>query len=194
MSVRYAILGLLAQHPRHGYELRNAFEAVVGGEQTWSVKPAQVYATLERLLEAGWIAEEMDPPDPHPDKRVYAILPEGQQALGEWFRSPVEPEHERDEFFVKLMISIVTGTVDPRRVIQVQRSYLYRQMHLATTRREGCNPHTELAQILLFDKTLMHLEADLRWLDITETRLEEVKHQPIPEPEIRPRGRPRKKE
>ena len=39
---------------------------------------------------------------------------------------------------------------------------------------------------------MMHLEADLRWLDITELRLEEVKGQPLPEPEIRPRGKTKK--
>ena len=36
MSVRNAILGLLADHPRHGYELRAAFEALAGGEALWS--------------------------------------------------------------------------------------------------------------------------------------------------------------
>jgi hypothetical protein len=38
----------------------------------------------------------------------------------------------------------------------------------------------------------MHLEADLRWLDMVEVRLETIKDQPFPEPEIRRRGRPRK--
>lgn len=32
MSIRNALLGLLDQRPRHGYELHDAFEAVVGGE------------------------------------------------------------------------------------------------------------------------------------------------------------------
>ena len=52
MSVRNAILGLLAQQPRHGYELRAAFEAMVGGDAIWDVKPAQIYTTLARLQEA----------------------------------------------------------------------------------------------------------------------------------------------
>jgi len=42
------------------------------------------------------------------------------------------------------------------------------------------------------DKAIMHLEADLRWLDMIEARLEEVQRQPIPRPELRPRGRPHK--
>jgi len=194
VSVRYAILGLLAQRPRHGYELRAAFEAVVGGEETWSVKPAQVYATLERLTEAGWIVEDCERQEHQPEKRVYHIAAEGRKALEEWFQTPVTLEHQRDEFFVKLMIALVSGVGDPRKVIQTQRVFIYRQMHAATTLRDSYDPKNALAQILLLDKTLMHLEADLRWLDITEARLEEVKRQPLPEPEIRPRGRPRKRE
>jgi hypothetical protein len=67
-------------------------------------------------------------------------------------------------------------------------------LHAATNQRDGYNPKTEMAQILLLDKSIMHLEADLRWLDITEQRLDEVKGQPLPEPEIRRRGRPKKRE
>jgi hypothetical protein len=38
----------------------------------------------------------------------------------------------------------------------------------------------------------MHLEADLRWLDMIEARLDEIRRQPLPEPESKPRGRPKK--
>ena len=38
----------------------------------------------------------------------------------------------------------------------------------------------------------MHLEADLRWLDMFESRLDEIQRQPLPEPETKVRGRPRK--
>jgi DNA-binding PadR family transcriptional regulator len=193
MSVRYAILGLLAQRPRHGYELRAAFEAVVGGQESWDLKPAQVYSTLERLMQAGWIEEDCELEKNGQDKRNYRICEDGKQALEEWFYSPVTPEHQRDEFFVKMMIAQVSGVGDPGKVIQAQRGFIYRHMHAATTLRETYNPKFALAQILLLDKSLMHLEADLRWLDITEARLEEVKRQPLPEPEIRPRGRPRKR-
>lgn len=51
---------------------------------------------------------------------------------------------------------------------------------------------TSLAQILLTDKTIMHLEAGLRWLDIIEMRLETIPGQPFPQLEMRCRGRPRK--
>jgi len=193
MSVRHAILGLLAQKPRHGYELRAAFEAVVGGDANWEVKPAQIYTTLERLEEAGLVERTSDLGEgDEPSRRVYAVTGSGREALKEWFASGVTPEHQRDEFFVKLMVGLVSSEADPARLIQTQRAHLFRELHAATAQRDGYDPKTEMAQILLLDKSIMHLEADLRWLDITETRLDEVKRQPLPEPEIRRRGRPRK--
>ncbi len=193
MSVRFAILGLLAQKPRHGYELRAAFEAVVGGDTNWDVKPAQIYTTLERLEEAKLVERSSDLGEgDEPGRRIYAVTEYGRTALQAWFANGVSPEHQRDEFFIKLMVGISSGEADPARLIQTQRAYLYQELHAVTALRESYDPRTELAQILLLDKTIMHLEADLRWLDITEQRLEEVKHQPLGEPEMRPRGRPKK--
>ena len=193
MSVRYALLGLLAQQPRHGYELRATFEALVGGEENWDVKPAQVYTTLTRLEEAGLVAEESVEQDAGPEKRVYAIRPLGRDELQAWFTTAVTDEHLRDEFFVKLMLSLAAGDNLTQRVIRVQRAALYRDLHRVTTQRQAVDPQTGLAHILLLDKTVMHLEADLRWLDMAEARLDDMRRQPLPQPEARPRGRPPKK-
>jgi DNA-binding PadR family transcriptional regulator len=192
MSVRNALLGLLAQRPRHGYELHAAFEAMVGGKQNWEVKPAQVYTTLNRLEQGGLIAEEAVAQDAGPEKLIYAITMQGENELQAWLATPVASQHQRDEFFLKLMISLATGVADPYRVIYTQRTNLYRELHAATARRNEANPRTELAQILLMDQTIMRLEADLRWLEMVEVRLDELKRQPMPEPEARPRGRPPK--
>jgi len=192
MSVRNAILGLLAQRPRHGYDLRAAFEALVGGEDMWEVKPAQIYTTLARLEEGGLVYQEGVEQDGGPEKRIYGITSEGEAVLDEWFATGVAGEHQRDEFFVKLMLSLSAQGANPYGVIQAQRSKLYQDLHDHTTRRSTANPRTELAQIFLLDKAIMHLEADLRWLDLIEARLDDIRRQPKPEPQLKPRGRPRK--
>lgn len=192
MSVRFALLGLLAQRPRHGYDLHAGFEALVGGEQNWDVKPAQIYTTLERLEEAGLVIEETVEQAGGPEKRVYAITQAGRATLVAWFASGVGREHNRDEFFIKLMLALLTGEANPRRLLQTQRATLYQDLHAVTAQRNRANPKMELAKILLFDKAGMHLEAELRWLDMVEARLDEVKRQPVPEPEAKPRGRPKK--
>lgn len=193
MSIRHALLGLLAQKPRHGYELRAAFEAVVGGSEAWDVKPAQIYTTLDRLEEAGLVERHSDLGEgSEPARRIYNLTEPGRAALHEWFASAVDAQHQRDEFFVKLMVALFSGEASPERILQTQRVHLYKEMHAMTTLRDSYDPRCAMAQILLLDKAIMHLEADLRWMDITEMRIEAIKGQPFPEPEIRPRGRPRK--
>jgi DNA-binding PadR family transcriptional regulator len=192
MSVRNAILGLLAKKPRHGYELRVAFSAVVGGV-SWDVKPAQIYTTLDRLEESGLVQTKSDIGEGRePDRRIYAITRDGRSALKEWFNDSIPTEHQRDEFYVKLMIALISEEADPAKIIQTQRARLYQELHDATTQRDVFDAKIELAHILLFDKTMMHLEADLRWLDMIEMRIETIKQQPFTEVEIRRRGRPKK--
>ncbi len=192
MSVRHALLGLLAQRSRHGYELRAAFEALVGGEQNWDVKPAQIYTTLDRLEEAQLVMPQAVEQSGGPEKRIYGITTAGQAELDDWLASPTEPEHQRDEFFLKLMLALVIEGAQPRKVIQTQRAALYQALHAITLQRNRADPKTALAQILYLDKVVMHLEADLRWLDMIEARLDDVRRQPLPEPEAKPRGRPKK--
>jgi DNA-binding PadR family transcriptional regulator len=192
MSVRNSLLGLLAQRPRHGYELRAAFEAMAGGADAWEVKPAQVYTTLARLAEAGLVAEEGMEQGGGPEKRIFAITEAGQRELAAWFATPVASEHQRDEFFLKLMLALVSEAADPYRLINTQRTLLFRELHALTSQRAHADPKHELTKIVLLDKAAMHLEADLRWLDMTEARLDEILRQPLPEPTIKPRGRPRK--
>jgi DNA-binding PadR family transcriptional regulator len=193
MTVRYTLLGLLAQRPRHGYELHAAFEAIMGGEENWDVKPAQIYSTLARLQESGYIVEETDNADDEgADRRVYTISEKGQADLTTWFNTPVTREHQRDEVFAKLMLAIATEVAQPRKVLQIQRAKFYQDLHALTAQRGKVDPQKDLAHILLLDSAIMHIEADLRWLDIVDARLDEIKRQPLPEPELRPRGRPKK--
>ncbi len=214
MSVRNALLGLLEQKPRHGYELRAAFEAMVGGQGNWDVKPAQIYSTLARLEEARLVVQRDSggeglsgpcgnpgvpgaapppaaPKTGGPEKRVYAITPAGRAELEAWFSSPTPTNHQRDEFFLKLMLCLATGG-DARRLIYTQRAGLYQELHALTAGRDRASPQKELALILLHEQAMAHLEADLRWLEIIETRLDEMSRQPLPQPELRRPGRPRK--
>jgi DNA-binding PadR family transcriptional regulator len=193
MTVKHGILGLLALKPRYGYELRAAFLAVVGGKQNWDIKPAQIYSTLARLEKAGLAKAAGGGKPRNPEKRVFSITAEGRSELERWFAVSEPPVHQRDVTYLKMVLSLATGLADSRKILSRERAMLYRELHRVTVRRTEADPQRELALILLLDKTVMHLEADLRWLDMLESRLDEVKQQPVPKPHLRPRGRPKKK-
>ncbi len=156
------------------------------------MKPAQIYTTLARLEESGLVSQQAVEQESGPEKRIYRLTRRGRAELAQWFATGVTGEHQRDEFFVKLMLSLATNQADPYRVIQAQRGGLYQDLHDVTARRDRADAKTELAQIFLLDKTIMHLEGDLRWLDLIEARLNDIRRQPLPEPQVRPRGRPKK--
>ena len=76
------------------------------------------------------------------------------------------------------MVSLYSEQADPYQVIRAQRKRLYQDLHDLTGRRNGINARRELAQIFLLDKSIMHLEADLRWLVLLDAPLNDKSRQP----------------
>lgn len=192
MTVKHGILGLLALQPRYGYELRAAFLAVVGGEKNWDLKPAQIYSTLSRLEEAGLVKAPGKGKKSDLEKKVFAITKSGRRELERWFGKTSRPTINGMRRISRWSSAWPRGWSILRKIFAGERAMLYRELHQATAQRQAADPNCELSLILLLDKTVMHLEADLRWLDMLEARLDEIKHQPVREPDLRPRGRPKK--
>jgi len=53
LSVKHGLLALLAEAPRHGYQLKTDFEHPTGG--SWAINIGQVYTTLQRLERDGLV-------------------------------------------------------------------------------------------------------------------------------------------
>ncbi len=85
------------------------------------------------------------------------------------------------------MVGLVSGAADPYQLIHTQRTHLFRELHAITEQRNRHRTKELANNLLLLDKTAMYLEADIRWLDMTEAWLDEIKRQPLPEPEVKPR-------
>ncbi len=194
MPVRHAILGLLRERPRHGYDIRAAFEAMVGGPAVWDLKPAQVYTTLQRLERDGLVEPSEIERIGGPERVVFRLTSEGAHALEHWFASGVHSDHIKDHFWIKLMVAARAGDVDLREVLRAQRATLYRELHAVTAKRGELDRALELSRVTLLDKAVMHLEADLRWLDMVEGRLSDLESQPLAQPLTPRRGRPPKAE
>jgi len=75
-EVKFVILRLLKEKPRHGYEVIKALEEKMGGYYTPSA--GTVYPTLQLLEDEGYIrAVDTD------GKKVYHVTPEGEKYLEE---------------------------------------------------------------------------------------------------------------
>jgi DNA-binding PadR family transcriptional regulator len=74
-DLRYVLLGLIAERPRHGYELIKAIEEKFGG--LYSPSPGVVYPTLTLLDELGYIRPE----SAEGSRKPFFITPEGSEFL-----------------------------------------------------------------------------------------------------------------
>jgi DNA-binding PadR family transcriptional regulator len=74
-DLRYVLLGLLAEWPRHGYELIKAIEEKFGG--MYSPSPGVIYPTLTLLEELGYIR----PDSAEGPRKQFVITPEGAAFL-----------------------------------------------------------------------------------------------------------------
>lgn len=192
MSVKHTLLALLFQRPMHGYELGKQLNAVVNAE--WDVKPGQIASTLTRLKEAGLVDYNVEATDDAPDRKVYFITAAGQEELQTWYLTPEVHEYKLgDAFYIKLVLSLTGGPVRPENVLMTQRRELYQQLHEVTEIARRADPRTQLPWILLLESAIMHLEADLRWIEMCEARLPDLKHYTPPQPAPKVRGRPRRK-
>lgn len=159
------LLGLLEPEPRHGYDLKRAYNARFGAARP--VKPAQVYSTLSRLLRDGEIkvvgVERVD----GPDRTTYALTADGVTHLERWLAEPEDAApYLKSTVYTKVVLALLSGR-SAEQILDTQRSAHLAVMRELTARKRGA----DLATTLACDFTLFHLEADLRWLEHTSARL-----------------------
>jgi DNA-binding PadR family transcriptional regulator len=171
MSTPFTLLGLLEPAPSHGYELKRAYDQRFGVDKPLPF--GQVYATLARLERDGRAVVVGVEAGEGPDRKRYAITEQGVTDLEAWLAEPERPEpHLQTVLFSKVVLALLSGR-DANRYLDAQRAaHLARMRELTAMRREA-----GLAPSLLADYALVHLEADLRWLEVTASRLNELEAQ-----------------
>jgi DNA-binding PadR family transcriptional regulator len=166
MTVPITLLGLLEREPRHGYDLKRDYDTYFGRGRPLPF--GQVYATLSRLARDGKVEAGEPEPGSGPERKRYLITEQGVTEVQAWLAEPVEPEpHLQTVLFAKVVLALMTGR-PAETYLDIQRAaHMQRMRELTELKREG-----NVVDTLLADHGLFHLEADLRWIDLTAARLE----------------------
>ena len=99
----YVILGLLAEQPLSGYQIKKLVD--IRFKFFWSESFGQIFPALKSLSAAGLVAEcETEHTDGRAAK-TYQITPAGKDALIAWLSQPVEKESLRLEILLKTYFS-----------------------------------------------------------------------------------------
>ncbi len=193
MAVKHALLGILAQSPRHGYDLKREFDDRLG--DFWSLNFGQIYSTLDRLRADGLVEYDPVSQEEKADRKVYRITESGRAEFNDWRTSAlkVEPRTLRDELFLRILFMDDNEIDAIRRLIQAQQNAYLSQMMQLTNRKfeieqtlrraaqKGLGAEEQkrldrdaLIRNVLLDAALFHAEADIRWLRHCEARLSEM--------------------
>jgi DNA-binding PadR family transcriptional regulator len=165
VSVPLALLGLLEREPSHGYELKRDYDAYFGRGKPLPF--GQVYATLSRLARDGKVETGEAEPGAGPDRKRYVITELGASELDTWLTLPIEPEpHLQTVLFSKVVLALMLGRPAEKYLDTQRAAHIQRMRELTEVKRTG-SP----VDALLADHGLFHLEADLRWIDVTSARL-----------------------
>ena len=172
MSTAHVLLGLLAAGPRHGYDLKRAHD-----DRLPRAKPlayGQVYATLGRLERDGLVSEAGQDREGGPDRTSYEITDDGRQHLDTWL-SAVEPPapYVTSELFSKVVVALLAADAGRARdyLVAQRAAHMSRMRELTTAKTE---PGASVGDVVAADYAIGHLEADLRWLQTTLTRVADL--------------------
>lgn len=166
MTVPITLLGLLEREPSHGYDLKRDYDAYFGRGKPLPF--GQVYATLGRLARDGKVTAGEPEPGSGPERKRYVITEQGVTEVQAWLAEPVEPEpHLQTVLFAKVVLALMTGRPAETYLDLQRAAHLQRMRELTELKRTG-----NLVDALLADHGLFHLEADLRWIELTTARLD----------------------
>lgn len=99
----YALLGLLWDAPRHGYELHRAFATDQELGTICRLEQSQLYAFLKKLEHLGYLEGYLEPQEGRPPRRVFRLTEPGRQVFRRWIEAPVpRPREVRLQFLLKL--------------------------------------------------------------------------------------------
>jgi DNA-binding PadR family transcriptional regulator len=168
--MKYLFLSLLSKQPTHGYDLLQSYESLFSSVLS-PLNAGQIYTTLSRLERDGLVQKYPVVQEGKPDKRIYELTEEGRQVLEEWFAHPLAGPRIKDNFYLKLISSQMSNLAEPQKIIDNQRQYYLQSMHDLNNLALQAGISDDPTKLLLVQGAILHLKADLEWLDLCEDTL-----------------------
>src|SRR5215207_4679122 len=113
MSLRHAVLGLLATEPSTGYELARKFDVSLAN--AWHAGHSQIYPELARLEEAGMVEVVGEGAR---RSRTFGITGAGREELRRWMLETEPNRSQRNETAVRWFLVALLDPADRRAVLE----------------------------------------------------------------------------
>lgn len=161
-----AILGLIAEKARHGYEIEQVIEQREMRQWT-EIGFSSIYYLLKKLEKMGWVRSRFDPNNQQgPARKVYALTPEGYAAWRQAILDTLSiPAPYYDPFQLGLSSLPSVGKDDALDALRSRREKLGQTLAHVRARRTAAQNEAPTHVDALFDLSITRLDAEIRWLD-----------------------------
>ena len=182
MSLEHAILGFLNYIPLSGYDLKKASDTSV--HHFWPADQSQIYRTLARMAERGWVEMEVVPQADRPNRKVYQVTETGQEELRRWLTTPLPPGEPRIPWLIQVFFAgqLEDAEILPlfeREAAQIRaRLARYAQIpqESAGYVEEVGSPRETFFWMLTLDYGITVNQAALGWIEEVVERLRRQEH------------------
>ncbi len=166
MSHRYLILGLLAEQPMTGYDIKKRVKAALSAVTNASY--GTLYPTLHKLLEEGAVEVQEVPQVSRPSKKVYRLTKAGRHELELWLTQPAAADQIRREFLLKLYLAKDLPAQTLREMLATRRGEAETMLTALRDEMKGIsNPR----QAWVMDYALSLCKAEIDWLAQVEGQI-----------------------
>lgn len=159
--VEFAILGLLYESPRYGYELYRSLRVKSGLGLIWTVKQAQLYSILAKFESKGLLSAKIDDSG-RINRKMYALSAEGGTMFMDWVASPSLRKDFYLEFLAKLYFVRLYFPQSAARLVDEQIALC--EGWLSDMKARLAASHSGDTDGLVFRYRVGQLESMLRWL------------------------------
>ena len=133
MKLEHLILGLLKISPATGYDIKK-FLDTEGRFVRKRAPLSQIYTTLKRMTEQGWVTFEEEERDGKPDVKLYSNTEIGEKVLLDYLNGPTQPPFRfaESDIMYRMMFAFL---VEPEVIIQqIQIELDFRKAQIAKFR------------------------------------------------------------
>ena len=165
MSVKHGILTLLIQQKHHGYELKRELDSLLGTKG--KINPGQVYTTLDRLIRDQLVAS---PGIDDQERKMFELTTKGKNELDNWLLEPVPYHMTKEDFFFKWSCARKIHFQLEKKMLEQQKAMIIKEVMELTKLKMELLIQGDENKYLLITGTLLHLEADLNWMNLVMNR------------------------
>jgi PadR family transcriptional regulator, regulatory protein AphA len=166
MSLAHIILGLLQQAARTGYDLKTScFDQCI--THLWQADQAQIYRTLDKLENHGWVACTLEIQHDRPNRKVYRLTEAGKAELVRWLQSPQPLPTLRDPALAQIYFADLLPHQDLLTLLQQQLEARHHKLEQCEAIAVASDPpisREQLIQKLVRDLVIRREQVYLDWL------------------------------